>query len=131
MAAHSGTAGSVVLIIGGTASVDQLNQWTANFAMETTEYQKFGSTWKQRVIGAGDITGTFRGQWDMTDTAGQLKLKNSMLGGSVVGLKLYDTAATYWAGSAYINSGGQTTPQSGMVTADFGFVGDGSAWTYT
>ncbi len=131
MAAHSGTAGSVVLVINGTASVDELNQWEGNFTKEQFTYQKFGSTWTQRKVGAGDVSGRAVGQWDQADATGQRKLKNAWIGGSVVELRLYDGGTNYWNGSAYITDMGQVTPQVGIVTCDFAFAGDGSPWAYT
>ncbi len=131
MGAYAGTAGSVVLVINGTTSVDELAQWEANFTKEQFTYQKFGATWTHRHVGASDVTGRATGQWDQSDATGQRKLKNAWVGGSIVELRLYDGGTNYWSGSAYISDIGQVTPQAGLVTCDFAFAGSGGVWTYT
>ena len=131
MAIHAGTAGSVVLVINGTAAVAGIEDWTLRTTRERFTTKPFGSTVVQRKVGVMDFTGSFKGNADLADTTGQLKLKNAYVGGSVVELRLYELAASYWAGSAYLTDMQQAAPMGGMATAEFTFEGDGSTWTYT
>lgn len=90
----SGTAGSVVLVNGGTAVIGEISEWTANLTQQTNTRPAFGRNWQRRTGSIRDITGSFSMLGVPSDTQ-HTQLRNAMLGGSCIELRLYETAATY------------------------------------
>ena len=131
MAIHTGVNGSVVVVIGGTtATVTKVSEFALDIDPATTEFRVLGDVWQNRVYVGNDASGSFTAQWDVSDTNGQQALKNSALGGTAILLKLYDTAANYWMGSAFINGMSQAVSNDEVVSMEFSFGGTGDAWTY-
>ena len=132
MAIHTGVNGSVVLITASsTAVVAKISEFSLDVSPSTTEFRILGDVWQNRVYVGNDASGTFTAQWDQSDTNGQVALKNSALGGTAIFLKLYDTAANFWGGSAFINGMSQKVSNDEVVSMEFSFGGNGNPWTYT
>lgn len=128
MAAHSGTAGSVLLLTGGTTTMVGMGEWNLDIQGEAVETTAFGDTWRTNISGVKGFSFSFSGRSD-TD-ASQALLKAGILGGSVLAFRLHDAPATYWN-----ITGGVFTGMSPTITFDgrgdvsYDFTGTG-ALTY-
>ncbi len=130
MAGVSGLFGSVVLYTGGTTAVEGIGEWSMDIAMTSNEVTEFGDEWKTRVAGLRDATGSFGGN-GVPDGTAQATLRQSMLGGSAVELRLYETASKYWTvGSALLTGMGRAINVQGKLDATYNFESNGSV-TYT
>lgn len=126
MAGVSGTFGSVVLTTGGTTLVEGIGEWSLDVAMTSNEVSEFGDVWKQKVAGMRDATGSFGGNGVPSGTA-QESLRNAMIGGSVISLRLYETPTYYWTvGSAYLTGFGRSISTQGKLDATFNWESNGS-----
>ena len=111
MAALSGLNGSVVYMTAGTTNIVGIGEWSLDIGMSPVEITAFGDTWRAILPSIREYSGSFSGNAD-TDTS-QATLRNAMLGGSAVALRLYDAAATYWnLGTVYL------TGQSNGISVD-------------
>lgn len=99
MSALSGTAGSVTI---GTVPVGEIAEWSLDLRHSPVDVTAFGDNWERYVPSIRGATGSFSGNFDDTDTA-QSTLRNSMLGGSAVALRLYVSPTKYFnVGTAYL-----------------------------
>lgn len=122
MGALSGTAGSVVYTTGGTTAVGNLTEWRIDVAMSPQEITAFGDNWQKFLPSVRGATGTFQGNFDDTDTA-QTSLRNAMLGGSAVALRLYVSNSKYFnVGTAYLSNMGPGISQMGKGDVQFSFT---------
>ena len=124
MAAKSGLQGSVVVYdaSAGTAAVAGMGEWSLDLGADTPETTAFGDTWKQFIAGLREYSGSFSG---ISDT-GAVTIRNAMLGGSAIGLRLYDGAATYYhCGTVLLNSGAPTQSIDGVSEDSWDFQGSG------
>lgn len=133
MAAKSGLFGSAVITIAGTvpgtANIVGIGEWSLDIGHGVVETTAFGDGWKQFIAGIKEYSGSFSGNSDTDST--HTSLRNAMLGGSVVGLRLYDTATTYYTvGTAYLSSGNPTISYDGKGEQGYDFQGVG-ALSYT
>lgn len=126
MAELSGTAGSVVLYdaSAGTAAIVGMSEWSIDFSNSAVTTTAFGDVWEDRISGILSWSGSFSGNRD-TDTS-QTTLVNGALAGSVIGLRLYDAAATYWSGSAILTGMGPSIAVDGKGDMSFDFDGKGA-----
>jgi hypothetical protein len=130
MATNSGTAGSVVLVSGGTAIVGEIREWKATVEQNTPETTAFGDSWRDYTPGIRGITGSFGG-WEDGADAVQGSIKAMVIGGSSAAtLRLYESATKYLSGSALITTWEPATSIEGVATTSFNFTGVG-AWQYT
>lgn len=129
MAAYSGTAGSVVIVAGGTAAVGEIAEWSADITMDPVETTAFGDNWREFVPSVRGVTGSFAGNWDGAD-AFQGTVNSYLLAGSALTLRLYQNATKYYSGSAYITGQSPSISQTGKGDTSFTFTGNG-AWTLT
>lgn len=130
MAGTSGTFGSVVYTTGGTTLVEGIGEWSLDIAMTSNEVSEFGDVWKQKVAGMRDATGSFSGNGVPTGTV-QTNLRNAMIGGSVISLRLYETATNYWTvGSAFLTGLGRAISVQGKLDATYNWESNGSV-SYT
>ena len=119
--ALSGTAGSVVYMTGGTAVVGSIGEWSLNLSMSPVEVTSFGENWQKYIPGLRGATGSFSGNTDTGDTQ-QVALRNAMLGGSAVALRLYEAPSQYWIiGTAYITGHGPSISNAGKGETSFDF----------
>lgn len=132
MTAKSGLYGSVVITavgtVAGTAAIVGIGEWSLDLGMDTPETTAFGDTWKQFIAGLREYSGSFAGRGD-TDSS-NATIRNAMLGGSAISLRLYDAAATYWdCGTVLLNSGNPQTSVDGVQEDSWDFQGS-NALTY-
>lgn len=99
MAQYSGTAGSALYLDGTVpTTIGEIAEWSLDLSMSPVDTTAFGDTWEEAIPSIRAATGSFSGNFDMTDLP-QLAMMNSFLGGSAVSLQLvFGTAATnsYW-----------------------------------
>lgn len=130
MATHSGTAGSVVLVSGGTVVVGEIREWSATVEQNTPEVSAFGDSWRDYSAGLRSVSGKFGGWEDGTDTV-QGTIRAMIIGGSAATvLRLYENNTKYLSGSAFVTTWEPGTSIDGVATVNFNFRGTG-AWTYT
>jgi hypothetical protein len=130
MATYSGTAGSVVWVPAGTATVGEIKEWSATVEQNLPETTAFGDSWREYTPGIRGVTGKFSG-WEDGSDAIQGSVKAAIIGGSAaITLRLYEGTAKYLSGSAFISTWEPGTSIEGVATVNFGFTGTG-AWTYT
>lgn len=122
--AITGQAGNVKI---GTTAVAEIDNWKLNISAEMLESTDFDSDgWKEFIAGLKEWSGSFSGNWDMTDTAGQLAMQGGLIAGTLITLRLDVDGTHYYSGSAFIKSGGIETPVGGKVTVSFDFQGTGA-----
>jgi hypothetical protein len=124
MAIMEGWRGSVYL---GGDKIAELNHWRANLDGGITQKTAFGDQAHARCYTIKDIDGNFSGNYDNTDTNGQLAIIDMFLnGGSLADIFLY----LYVSGSDGLYGNALVTPSvevetTGIDSFDCGFVGDG------
>lgn len=123
MAAFSGTAGSVTV---GTVLVTGISEWSLDISGSTVEDTEFGQTWDTFVPSTRNFTGSFSGNEQQSGT-GFTTLQNSMLGGSAVALRLYESTSKYWnIGTAFLTGMSPTVSAKGKGEVSFNFQGSGA-----
>lgn len=58
MAAHSGTAGSVVYVNGGTTVVGEIGEWSMDYSMSPVNAPAFGRSFMYKVSGPRTASGS-------------------------------------------------------------------------
>lgn len=127
MAKYAGRKGVVYISTTGSGSaslVAGLTEWSINRATDKIEVTSFGESNKTYVQGLPDLTGSFTGFWDSSDT------KIFTAAGSADGCKIYlypssDNAAAYHYGPAWLDAS-MTTNVNGAVEVSSNFVANGS-----
>lgn len=99
MAPVSGTAGSVVVISGGTTVVGYAHEWSIDMGQETPETTAFGDGWRTYVNGIKAWTASVQLRTDPADGA-QTTIRTLMLGGSAAVVFRFAQGANYYSGSA-------------------------------
>lgn len=132
MTKKSGLYGSVVITaVGtapGTAAIVGIGEWSLDMGQDVPEVTAFGDTWKQFLAGLREYSGSFSGKSD-TDSS-VATIRNAMLGGSAITLRLYDAAATYYnCGTVLLSGGNPTISIDGVGEDSWDFQGSG-ALTY-
>ena len=122
----SGTAGSVVYMTGGTTVVGEITEWNLDLSMSPVEVSAFGDNWKRSIPSIRAASGSFSGNFAGDDTA-QTSLRNAMLGGSAIALRLLatfrlpsqpTTEASRWKGlSGFPNYPGPGSRERAVGTA--------------
>ncbi len=129
MAAKSGLFGSAVITsagtVPGTATIVGIGEWSISIDHPIVEITAFGDAWQRYLPSIRGWSGSFSGNTD-TDTS-QTTLKNAVLGGSVIAMRLYDSATTYWSGTAgYITGNEHSISYDGKGDSGWDFTGDGA-----
>lgn len=127
MAALAGKGGKVVV---AAATVAEIDSWEYNPTIDLIEKTAFLANSKTHIAGLNDGSGMFKGRHDMTDTNGQLVLRNAQLAGTLVVLKLYVDATHFYSGNAFLKSHPIKAGVSTAVEIQFDFQADGD-WAYT
>jgi len=126
MAAISGTLGSVVYMTGGTATVGEIREWSLDLGHSPVDVTAFGDSWERYMPSIRNATGAFSGNMD-TASAQQTALRNSMLGGSAVALRLYVNASNYFnVGTSYLTGMSPGVSVDGKVDTSFDFQVSGA-----
>ncbi len=121
MAALSGTAGSVVYMTGGTTAVGEIREWSLDLSHSPVDVTAFGDVWERYIPSLRSATGSFSGNMDTADTV-QTSLRNTMLGGSALALRLYVSPTAYFAvGTAYLTGQNAGVSVDGKVDAGYDF----------
>jgi len=124
---YSGTAGSVVLVSGGTTLVGWVTEWSLDKSLETVDTTSFGNNNRTRIPSIKDATGSFTGSFDDADTA-QSALITAFENGTFVGLRLYVGTAKYFnIGSAVITGYNPTMAVDGKADIEYAFESNGSS----
>jgi len=124
---YSGTAGSVVLVSGGTTLVGWVTEWSLDKSLETVDTTSFGNNNRTRIPSIKDATGSFTGSFDDSDTA-QSALITAFENGTFVGLRLYVGTAKYFnIGSAVITGYNPTMAVDGKADIEYAFESNGSS----
>jgi hypothetical protein len=96
----------------GTSAVAEMGTWSLDgITNELLESTAFGDEFKEYVLGVGDYGGiSFSGNFDMTDTNGQLLLDSALRNKAVLtSLRLYiDNTSFYIPNTNFTSSGGAT-----------------------
>ena len=110
---------------GGTTNVVGIGEWSLDVGMSPVEITAFGDTWRGILPSIREYSGSFSGNAD-TDSS-QTSLRNAMLGGSAVALRLYDAAATYWnLGTVYLTNMNNGIAVDGKGERGWDFEGHGA-----
>jgi hypothetical protein len=82
--------------------VGEIAEWSLDLRHSPVDVTAFGDNWERYVPSIRGATGSFSGNFDDADAA-QSTLRNSMLGGSAVALRLYVSPNKYFnVGTAYL-----------------------------
>lgn len=132
MAPLSGLFGSAVITavgtVPGTAAIIGVGEWTLDIGNNVVDTTAFGDAWRKIINSVREWSVSFSGNRD-TDTS-QTTLRNAMLGGSVVSLRLYDSPTTYYSGSGILTGLSPSISFDGKGEDSWDLDGDG-ALTYT
>ena len=124
---YSGTAGSVVLVSGGTTLVGWITEWSLDKSLTTVETTAFGNNNRLVVPSIKSATGSFTGSFDDSDTA-QTAIISAFENGTYVGLRLYVGTAKYFnIGSALITGYNPTMSVDGKTDIEYNFESNGSS----
>lgn len=124
---YSGTAGSVVLVSGGTTRVGWISEWNLDKSMDVVETTSFGDNNRLIIPSIKDASGSFSGSFADDDTA-QAALVAAFEAGTYIGLRLYEGAAKYWnVGSALITGMGPSMSVDGKGDISYDFEAHGSS----
>lgn len=121
MAALSGTSGSVVYTTGGTTAVGEIQEWSLDLSHSPVDVTAFGDVWERYIPSLRSATGSFSGNMDTGDAV-QTSLRNTMLGGSALSLRLYVSPAAYFnVGTAYLTGQNAGVSVDGKVDTGYDF----------
>ena len=128
MATLIGYAGKVMI---GANTVAELSNWKMDLSADMPDTTVFNTTgWKSVIPGLKEWSGSAEGNFDMSDTNGQLALQNALLNGTSLSLKLYVDGTHYYSGTAYIKKVAPEAAVDDAVKCAFDFQGSG-ALSYT
>ncbi len=99
------------------SSVTGIKSWTVDYttdALETTDFAAAGV--KSYIVGGSGWAGSFEGY---KDGAPQTE-------GASVTLKLYESASTYWSGTALLTGTHGSAAHDGVVSVSYDFQGTGA-----
>lgn len=119
---------------GGAAKIStniitDIGEWSLGLTNDLQDITEFGDTWKSRISGLLDGTGTFSGRWDVGSTQ-QLACQTGFLAGTSIALRLYVNASNYYSGTAFLKGQTPKANVSGTVDIEWAFEIDGAV-TYS
>ncbi len=115
-----GTAGSVAYTTGGTTVIAEIQEWSLDINMSPVEVTAFGENWRRLIPSIRASNGSFSGNFAGDDTA-QVSLRNAMLGGSAIALRLYEGTSYFNIGTAYVTTLGRQISQAGKAESAYNF----------
>lgn len=107
-------------------TVVQVLEWDFDIKQKVNTSTYLGEDWDTTSKGARGATGSIKVDWDATDTDGQLALKNAVLNGTSVDLKLYYSSTLYHTCSAFLDGFKSTNKGGTTVNGDFTFTVNGA-----
>lgn len=124
MAAFSGTAGSVLYMNGGTATVEGIGEWSLDIQGEAVETTAFGVNWRENIVGIKSYSFSFSGRRD--NGTGQELLHTGILAGSAHQFRLHENATKYWnIGTAIMTGMSPSISYDGRGDTSYDFEGSG------
>jgi hypothetical protein len=130
MTALHGKGGSVKI---AAAVVAEIDEWNLDVSRKTHGTTKFGASslpWETFAAGLAGADVKFKGRLDMTDTAGQVALWNSITSDTPLTLTFFTDATHNFAVSAIVTKFAGKSSVSDMQTVDWDLKVTGAA-TYT
>lgn len=124
MAYQSGTAGSVVIVSGGTSIVGGVREWSLDVGQDTPEVTVFGDSWRVYIAGLRGYTGSLTLLHDGANTP-QGTVRAAILGGSAPFEFRFAQGASIYSGSAIPNSWAPTIAYDGVAEIAAGLQGSG------
>lgn len=99
----------------GSSLVANLGRWNIDITMESIDVSAFGSTWGQFLPGQQSWKGTFEGNYDPADVAGQKAIETlALAAGAMSTIKFFVDNTHYW------------TPDTGADASAAGYI---TGWT--
>lgn len=129
MAPVSGTAGSVVIIPGGTAVVGKVREWSINITHNTNDVTAMGMSWREHIAGLREWDGSMMLVGDVADTP-QGTVRSRIIGGSAPFLCNFSDGTATYAGSAIPTKFSPKLTYDGILEISVDFKGSGPI-TYT
>lgn len=107
----------------------ECQNWSLDISQETVDTTSFGDTFRESTPTFATWSATAKGNYDITDTTGQLALHTAVLAGSLVAdIRFYVDSTNYYHGGAYV-SAAISAAVDGIVEINWTFAA-ASALTY-
>lgn len=124
MAPVSGTAGSVVIIPGGTAVVGRVREWGLNITHNTNDVTGMGMSWREHIAGLREWDGSMMLIGDVADTP-QGTVRSRIIGGSAPFLINFSDGTATYSGSAIPTKFSPKLTYDGILEISVDFLGSG------
>lgn len=127
---NTALVGKICKVQVGTNTIAELDEWTYNPTADVIEKTPFLANSKTHMVGLMDGSGSFKGRLDMTDTLGQVALRNAMLAGTIMVLNLFTDSTHAFRGNAFVKATPMKAGVATLVEAQYDFQADGDwAWS--
>ena len=123
MAALVGYNGNVKI---GANTVALMDSWELSPTANVMDITSFGNAWKVKLSGLKDWTAKVSGQYDLTDTNGQMALWPAFLNGTTVSLELDVDGTHKFTGTAFVKSPPIKVGVDAVESIEFDLEGSGS-----
>ncbi len=111
--------------IDDTTKVAEIANWSLDMSADDIDVTSFDSEgWRERIQGIKEWSGSFEGNFDPTDSAGQAALINAWLNGQPVTLELQVNSSVKFSGDAFVTPSIET-PVDDKVSFSCDFQGTG------
>jgi len=120
--ALAGKGGSVYI---DTYKVAEISTWSLDLGADDIDITSFDSNgWKEFLAGLKEWSGSFEGNFDPTDTNGQVALINAWVNGESVNLELRIDDTKKFSGTAFVKPSIET-PVDDKISFSCDFQGSG------
>lgn len=123
--AATAVVGKICKVQLGANTIAELDEWDYNPTADVIEKTPFLATSKTHAVGLMDGSGSVKGRLDMTDTNGQVALRNAMLAGTQVTLNLFTDATHAFRGPFLLKGSPMKATVAGLVEAQYDIQQDG------
>jgi len=114
--------GSEGLVKIGTKTIAEVNNWTIEQSVDTTDASVMGDHWQRHVALLKSWTGSATAFWDEDDTQGQ----GALLLGKAFTLRFYPSSnSRYFTGTVLVTGLSLSAGMTDLVEASFSFQGTG------
>ena len=118
-----GNAASIRVVAN---KVLECQNWSLDIGQEMVDTTSFGDTFREQTATFATWSATAKGNYDITDTTGQLLLHTAVLAGSVVSdVRFYVDGTHYYWGPAYV-SAAISAAVDGIVEVNWTFAAAGA-----